>query len=174
MSSGPFCTHVSSRCPLPELDCARPPLAAGTSPGYRAGLVVAPSEGRSPLTATSRYLSAAPRAPPPSRSTFSGNVTFSYTTKDGTGLQDTASVTLVVAQPAPMSPVTFNYTAAFNKAFDGPNPLVAGITSSNPSAQLSVVGVTSKPAADVGSVTVNPDGTFVFTPASDWFGERGK
>lgn len=104
---------------------------------------------------------------------FSGTVTFQYTIEDSNGKQDTATVTLVVPPPpTPMAPVTVNYTAKFNTDFKGPASLLANISSANPGANITVLGLISKPPAAVGEVVVSPDGSFVFKPAANWSGEH--
>ena len=101
-------------------------------------------------------------------SSFSGNVTFDYTIQDADGKQSTAKATLVVAEPAALAPVTVNYTAVANTDFIGPASLLDGINSTNPGANLTVLGLTSTPPAAVGQVVVSPNGSFVFKPASNW------
>lgn len=101
---------------------------------------------------------------------MSGTVTFKYTVEDINGKQATATVTLVVP-PAPdvLSPVAFNYTAAFNQDFRGPASVLDGISGVGP---LAVVNFTLKPdPKTVGDVIMAPNGTFVFKPVHGWYGE---
>ena len=114
-----------------------------------------------------------PHCPRPSaHSGFNGgNVTFVYTITDGV-TPVTATVTLTIAPPADLSPALYSYTAPFNQNFSGPSSVLDDVVSTNPNPQLEVVELTTVPnPATVGSVEINPDGTYVFTPVDGWFGE---
>ena len=87
---------------------------------------------------------------------------------------DTASVTLVIPQPGALLAWTANYTAPYNANFTGPTSLLDEVTAANPGVgPVTVVGVVSQPPASVGTVTVSPNGSYVFVPAPDWSGECG-
>ena len=110
-------------------------------------------------------------APPPRG--WSGNVTFTYDINDGVG-NDTATVTLVIPRPGTLQPWTANYTAPYNANFTGPTSVLDELSAANPSAgTLTIVGLASEPPASVGTVTVSSNGSYVFVPATNWFGECG-
>jgi large repetitive protein len=95
---------------------------------------------------------------------FSGTDTFTYTVADqnGTGTTDTATVTVTVNPKATPDTVT---------ADAGTDTTVgtgSGLLSNDLGTSLQVTGVTQP--AKAGTITVNPDGSYTFSPAAGFSG----
>ena len=100
---------------------------------------------------------------------WSGTVTFTYDITDGVG-NDTATVTLNVPAPPALPPLEYNYTVPYNSNFTGPKTVLDDLKDQVPNANLTVVDV-NPPPANTGNVTVYPNGSYVFVPATNWTGE---
>jgi len=100
---------------------------------------------------------------------FYGNVTYVYATTDGVDpLTVTATVTLIIQPPVPLTPTNYTWTMTYSSTeYTPPTSLLANVTAS-PGSNLTVVGVTTPPG--VGNVTVYPNGSYVFTPPPSWAG----
>lgn len=99
---------------------------------------------------------------------FNGTDSFSYTITDGKGGTSSATVTITVA-PVNDAPVAVDDTAATpqNTTLTVPAPGVLANDTDIDSAPLTAVLV-SGPAS--GTLTLNPDGSFTFVPASGFVG----
>ena len=101
---------------------------------------------------------------------FSGTVTFTYRANDGALNSNTATVTISVAavNDGPVS-VPDAYSTAEDTALSVVAPGVLGNDSDvdNPALTAQLV---SGPAAGSGSLTLNPNGSFTFTPAANFTG----
>lgn len=93
--------------------------------------------------------------------TFFGTVTFTYTVRDAVSNQATADVTLVVPAPAPVAEDDA-YTCTFGQVCSVPaaDGLLANDTSAA-SLPLTVIGT---PTPSAGTLVVNGDGSFEWTP----------
>ncbi|WP_168800663.1 Ig-like domain-containing protein, partial [Roseinatronobacter bogoriensis] len=98
---------------------------------------------------------------------FSGEDSFTYTVSDGNGGTDTATVTVNVAERPNTEPDAENdfFSGAFNQAIEGS---VLDNDTDADGDPLTVIGNTD-PAN--GTVTMNPDGTFTYTPNDGFAGE---
>jgi len=102
---------------------------------------------------------------------FSGDVTFTYRANDGTADGNIATVTITVT-PANDPPVAVNdsYTTDRNEPLTISAPgILANDSDPNDGDTLTAVLV-SGTAGNTGSVTLNPDGSFTYTPAEDYTG----
>jgi hypothetical protein len=108
----------------------------------------------------------------PSNRNYNGTVTFVYSVTDSNlpGSNVTATVTLTIL-PAVLPPVALNntYTGTFGSPYSPPSgSLLVDDDSSPYNARLDIVAFGTP---SVGTVTFQPNGTFVFTPPSlTWFG----
>ncbi|MHA6316121.1 cadherin-like domain-containing protein, partial [Altererythrobacter sp. CAU 1778] len=94
---------------------------------------------------------------------FNGTTTVTYTISDGNGGTSTATVTIGVA-PVNDAPVDGNETAITT---DQPVTIDVLANASDPDGDpLTVI----EASADVGTVTINPDGTLTYTPAPGFTG----
>ena len=110
---------------------------------------------------------------------FSGSLTFQYYANDNVEpLNVTATVTLIIAPPpavieSPAAAITganYSWTMDYSAtSYTPPISLLYNVTSPNPDANLTVVGVITPPS--VGDVTVYPNGSYVFIPPPDWMGK---
>ena len=99
---------------------------------------------------------------------FDGNVTFAYFIQDGFGTSS-ATVTLLVPNPG-LPPQTTTHFAPYNLDYTSPQSILSGVTSPRPNPSFRLLGLLSEPDPEVGKVTICPNGTFTFSPASGWFG----
>jgi hypothetical protein len=108
--------------------------------------------------------------PPPNRNWY-GTITYVYSATDGVDpLVATATVTLIISPPAAITPTNFSWTMTYSALSYSPNvSLLTNVTSSNPGANLTVVGMGVPPG--IGNVTVYPNGSYVFLPPPGWSGE---
>ena len=98
---------------------------------------------------------------------FSGEDSFTYTVSDGNGGTDTATVTVNVGEQPNTAPDAENdfFSGAFNQVIEGS---VLDNDTDADGDPLTVIGNTD-PAN--GTVTMNPDGTFTYTPNDGFAGE---
>jgi len=122
---------------------------------------------------------------------FTGEDTFDYTVVDGFGKDDSATVSIEVrdtnAPADPLDPSTFNNTPpiATDDSFDvetntpissdvmsnDGDPDGDPITIADPATGDPATAPQTFPTAQGGTVTLNPDGTFDYTPPLDFIGE---
>lgn len=100
---------------------------------------------------------------PRSCRTFSGTATFKYTVQDSAGNQATADVTLVV--PAPAGPAAQDDLYTCKPGHTCSVSAAQGLLANDTGLQLTLIGV-DPPIASEGTVAVNPDGSFDWTPPS--------
>jgi VCBS repeat-containing protein len=98
---------------------------------------------------------------------FNGTTSFTYKVNDGTADSNVATVTINVGAVND-APVATDDTATTNEDTPVIIPVLANDTDVEDDALTPVL--VSGPPADEGSVTLNPDGTFTFTPAEDFNG----
>ncbi len=100
--------------------------------------------------------------PPP---TFAGTVTFGYTASDGQGGTDEATVTVTVANAAPVA------TDNPGVATPSGTPVTVAVLENASDANGDPLTVTgTSPASAGGTVVVNPDGTVTYTPPPGFAG----
>ncbi len=100
---------------------------------------------------------------------FSGAATFTYAAADGLATSATATVTITVVPGTPVA-TPDGYATPFGTPLSVP---VAGVlvNDSTPNAgQQLTATIATAPAAAQGTVALNPDGSFVFTPAPGFSG----
>lgn len=101
---------------------------------------------------------------------FRGTDSFTYTVTDGTGVSNTATVTITVASvnDAPVANPD-SYTTVENRALvvTVPNGVTGNDSDVDDDAAL-VATVVAQPGN--GTVALNPNGTFTYTPATDFHG----
>ena len=107
---------------------------------------------------------------------FVGTVQVPYTITDPvTGEEDTATITLGVFDPTPEAVDDINGTSIntptqgnvlTNDSSDPDDELVIGDGSGNP-----LGGTTSFPTDQGGTLTINPDGSYIYDPPADFVGE---
>jgi hypothetical protein len=105
---------------------------------------------------------------------FHGSVSFIYIVSDSNYplANVTANVTLIVVPPAALEPANYTHVGLYDTPFTpSTNLLLARVNSSNPDANLTVVGIISPPNSSDGNVTVEPNGNFTFFPNPGWYGE---
>jgi hypothetical protein len=99
---------------------------------------------------------------------YTGQDSFTYQARDGQDYSSTATVTLTITNAAPVAADDGTYTVVNNSALtvtaDG--GVLANDTDANGDALTAVL--VSNPSH--GTVTLNPDGSFTYTPASDYLG----
>ncbi|KIZ01835.1 hypothetical protein MNEG_6122 [Monoraphidium neglectum] len=105
---------------------------------------------------------------------FSGAATFTYTVQDTGGNKATATVTILVPAPPTPPPAAGQVTATadlYTCAYNGQLTTAAGSLLGNDASSLggplTVVG-SSQPT--VGTLTVNPDGSFTYQPPAGYSG----
>jgi len=96
---------------------------------------------------------------------FFGTDTFTYTLEDGDGDKDTATVTITVI-PENDTPVAVNDTNSTNEDEGASGNVLANDTDLG---DAPVTVVTNTNPAN-GTVVVNADGTYTYTPVTDFFG----
>ena len=95
---------------------------------------------------------------------FVGTDTFNYTITDPSGQTVTATETINIAPPAPPVAIGHTYSDAYN------TPLTTGNAATGDTfAAGSTFAATSTPAH--GAVTMNPDGTYTYTPLAGFAGK---
>jgi|GEM_PF-2580961 len=98
---------------------------------------------------------------------FAGADTFTYTATDQGGANDTATVTVTVGATPGNTPPVANfdyYSTVRNVAITVPAPGVLGNDTDADGDTLTVISATTAPNSG-NTVTMNPDGSFTFTPA---------
>jgi hypothetical protein len=101
---------------------------------------------------------------------FWGNATFEYEMGDSVS-QQTARATVTIIIPAPLPPVALNNTYAGTFGFPYSPSSGSLLVDNDASPYNAQLDVTSVGTPSVGTVTVQPNGTFVFTPPTlSWFG----
>ena len=108
---------------------------------------------------------------------FTGTVQLPYTIDDGNGGTDTATMTFLIIDPAPVAEDDINATEA-NTSVSG--NVLTNDSDENPADTLSVAdpatGTAAASAVTInttggGIVVINADGTYEYTPATDFTGE---
>jgi VCBS repeat-containing protein len=96
---------------------------------------------------------------------YNGPDSFTYTVCDAASLCDTSGVTLTVTpvNDAPSTPAAVTFTTPQDTAHGGTLP-----SATDPDGDALTYGTTTAPAH--GSVTVGPDGTYLYTPAPGYSG----
>ncbi|MDH3710664.1 MAG: Ig-like domain-containing protein, partial [Cyclobacteriaceae bacterium] len=102
---------------------------------------------------------------------FIGTDTFTYTISDGNGNTDTATVTIIITESANSNPdaVDDNYVTEINTPIAGTAPGVL-INDSDPEGDDLTVIAFDATSTQGGTVNVNPDGSFTYTPPTDFVG----
>ena len=95
---------------------------------------------------------------------FNGSDTITYTISDGNGGSSTAAVIVTVA-PVNDAPVAVNDSVTT----DEDTPVVIGVLGNDSDVDGDTLTVTSATSPN-GTVTINPDGTLLFTPAANFNG----
>ncbi len=135
--------------------------------GLQASLVSGPSDGTLTFNSDGSFTYAP-------NSGFSGSDQFTYRASDGTLASNVATVSMDVQTSVPFGP-TLSYNLVHDKALavDAANGLLAD-TISPSGAALTIVGTTSGSPLTIatadGSVSINADGSFVYTPAWHYVG----
>ena len=108
---------------------------------------------------------------------FAGNNTFSYTIQEGTGLTQSAEVTVVVGGGGGGSGGVGDNQAPdavndrFNTRIVDPSSLDVLANDSDPDGDpLTIVGLENLPPTNLARVSINEDNTLRFTPRPDWDG----
>jgi hypothetical protein len=106
---------------------------------------------------------------------FEGTDTFQYSIKDDAGLTSTATVTLNVMDKNKPIAVEDNYQTLLNTAFSsngtlGREKLTANDYTPNGQTYTYTTTAETKPTTAGGSVTINGDGSFTYTPPSGFTG----
>ncbi len=97
---------------------------------------------------------------------YSGTDTFTYTSNDGNGGTDTATVTITVAGPvnSPPNAVNDSFSTAYNTAVSG------DVCTNDTDANGDFLTHTLATGPTNGTVTLNANGTFTYTPNSGYSG----
>lgn len=101
---------------------------------------------------------------------FNGSDSFTYTAKDSTGLSSAPATVTIVVAPVYDPPVAVadSYAASEDVALTVAAPGVLANDTYNTGAQVALAD-----GPGHGSVTISPDGSFVYTPAENYHGADG-
>jgi len=100
--------------------------------------------------------------------TFVGTDTFGYKdTDNGGGTSNNVAIVSITVGPNPVANPD-SYTVTHNTQLQVVAPGLLANDTDNPEYTLQVNGVVSQPSH--GSVSVNPDGSFIYTPNNNYFG----
>ena len=108
---------------------------------------------------------------------FVGTVQVPYTIDDGNGGTDTATMTFVIIDPAPVAEDDINATEVdipvsgnvlTNDSDDNPTD---ELTVADPATDVAATGPVTITTTGGGTVVINPDGTYEYTPAAGFTGE---
>lgn len=103
---------------------------------------------------------------------YTGTDTFTYKVTDGTGESQPVVVTITVtASNRPPVAANDTYSTARNTPLTMPAPGVLQNDSDPDTGDTLTVTLISGTAPNAGTVTVNPNGSFTFTPADDYTGQ---
>ncbi|MDA0789158.1 MAG: Ig-like domain-containing protein [Proteobacteria bacterium] len=103
---------------------------------------------------------------------FSGNDSFSYTLIDGNGGTDTGVVNITVTAPVNVAPVAGPDTYVTGEDSTLVVDAAGGVLGNDTDGNGDVLNVNTTPVVDVqhGSLILNIDGSFTYTPEPDYFG----
>ncbi|MEM8504476.1 MAG: Ig-like domain-containing protein [Cyanobacteria bacterium P01_D01_bin.1] len=104
---------------------------------------------------------------------FSGDDTFTYTVSDGEGGSDTATVTVSVAEPVIVNTDPNASDDSYSTEFDSPLTVDAdaGVLSNDADADRDPLSAALEDGPDNGSVELNGDGSFTYTPDAGFSGD---
>ena len=107
---------------------------------------------------------------------FTGTVQVPYTIDDGNGGTDTATMTFVIIDPAPVADDDINATEVdipvsgnvlTNDSDDNPTD---SLTVADPATDVAATGPVTVTTTGGGTVVINPDGTYEYTPEAGFTG----
>ncbi|HVM64631.1 MAG TPA: Ig-like domain-containing protein, partial [Acidimicrobiales bacterium] len=133
-----------------------------TANDHGTGLTVTSVTQPAPGTGSVAIVAGKPVYTPPSG--YVGTTTFTYTVTDSSGQTSTATVTVTVAPPGAPVAVDDHGTTPVNTPLTVPAP---GVLSNDSGSGLTVQ---SNTAPAHGSVTVHADGSYTYTPDTDYSG----